>query len=336
MRYSFFFVLVAFALAACQPATKYQRDTGFAFGTQYNIVYEHPTSLRDSILARFAAYDSSMSKYNKESLLSQINRGETDLVDSDFVRIYRKAEEVNLLSEGAFDITVAPLSRIWHFDENTPDTISLAHFDSLALLAQQVKDFVGLEKTHLDGLRIVKDDERVVFDANALAEGYGIDLAAEVLEKNGVVNYMVELGGELHIRGLNPKGQKWRIGIEKPIEGSIAVRENQHIVEVTDCAISTSGSYRQYYYRADGVRLSHTIDPRTGTPSTNGMVSATIIGPNTMTTDALSTACMVMGRDKARELIERLDGIELYMIYLDSDGKECDYMTPGFEALVVK
>ncbi len=330
------FAALAIAFTSCEEQSKYLKNSGFVFGTTYNIVYESTANLEDSILARLNAYDASMSKYNRASRLSQINRNETCEVDSDFIRIYNKLLEISELSGGAFDITVSPLTSIWHFDENTPDTISVAQYDSLAALAAATKAFVGIEKTRLDGNRIVKSDERIVFDANAIAEGYGIDLAAEVLERNGVQNYMVELGGELHVKGLNPNGTKWRIGIDKPNEGVLAPRENQHIIAVTDCAISTSGSYRQYYYRADGQRLSHTIDPRTGTPSVHGMVSATIVGPNTMTTDALSTACMVVGPEQAKEMIGKLDGVELYMIYTDEDGKQQEWMTDGYKALIVK
>ncbi len=325
--------------ASCRQSTsetKYRNHRGVVFGTSYNITYESAIDLEDSILRRLSKYDESMSVFNKNSLLSRINANETCQVDSIFSHIYRQAYEIHTLSDGAFDITVAPLSHLWRFDANHPDTISVAEFDSLARLAKDVKMYVGMEKTRLVDGQIFKDDPRIRFDANALAEGFGIDMAASVLEENGVQNYMVEIGGELHLKGKNPQGKNWRIGIDKPLEGVLQERENQHVIAVTNCAISTSGSYRQYYYRADGMRLSHTIDPSTGTPSVHSMISVTVVGPNTMTTDALSTACMIVGVDKAKELMSRRADVEAFMIYLDADGNEQQYMTPGYSMLIVK
>ncbi len=329
------FPLFALLCSCTQNQPTYINNRGIVFGTNYNITYQSNIDLEDSILARLKQYDQTMSVFNKQSLLWRVNRNETDTLDSTFIHLYTEAYKVYEASGGAFDITVEPLCHLWKFDADHPDTISVAEYDSIFALAQQVKTYVGMNKTHLEGGRIVKDDPRICFDANAIAEGYGIDLAAQVLEENGIENYMVELGGELHIKGLNPRGEKWRIGIDKPNEGVLTERENEHIIAVTDCAISTSGSYRQYYYRADGRRLSHTIDPRTGEPSLFGMKSVTIVGPNTMTTDAYSTTCMVLGIDEAKKLIDTRPDLEAFMIYDNDAGEECYYYSDGYKALII-
>lgn len=340
LRTLFTIAAAASLLAACtRPDGKYYRNTGFVFGTTYNIVYRHTADLQDSILLRLKQYDNSLSTYNPNSVISRINRNETDTVDAMFAHVYRNALKFNELSGGVFDITVAPLSRLWKFAGDHPDTISVATYDSIVALVPQVMPYVGIASTHLSGdTVIVKSDPRTTFDACALAEGYGIDLAAQVLEEYGVADYMVELGGELHMRGVNPQGIPWRIGVDKPVENGNILdgRTMQLILSLTDCSVSTSGSYRQFYYTADGRRLQHTIDPRTGRPVEHGMLSVTVIGPNTMTTDALSTSFMVLGPEPARQLAATMDSIEVYFIYEDSLRQVREYMSDGFRALVVE
>lgn len=339
VRFFYLSVVAAMLLTACNaPSNEYRRNTGFVFGTTYNIVYRHAIDLEDSILLKLKEYDNSLSTYNPNSVISRINRNETDTVDAMFAHVYRNALKFNELSGGVFDITVAPLSRLWKFSGDHPDTISTTEYDSIVALVPEVMPYVGLKSTRLIGdSLIVKADDRTTFDACALAEGYGIDIAAQVLEDNGVTDYMVELGGELHLKGLSPQGRLWRIGVDKPVEnGNIFDgRTMQLILSLTDCAVSTSGSYRQFYYTADGRRLQHTIDPRTGRPVEHGMLSVTVVGPNAMTTDALSTSFMVLGPEEAAQLATTIDSIEAYFIYEDSIGGVTEYMTDGFQQLVV-
>lgn len=328
------------ALSACQQKSssqqqEYIKETGYVFGTTYHITYKYDRSLEEEMLERLRAYDNSLSTFNKNSIISKINRNEEVETDEYFETVYNKAKEIYELSGHRFDITIKPLSRLWKFGDNTPDTISNAVIDSIMDKVDSVKAFIGFDKTHLEGKHLVKDDSRIMIEAAALAEGYGIDVAASVFEEHGVTDYMVELGGELHVKGLNPQGRKWRISIDKPIEGSNELnRASQNIIGITDCAVSTSGSYRQFYYTQDGRRMQHTIDPLTGRPVEHGMLSVTVVGPNTMTTDALSTTCMVLGPDKALELIESLEGIEVYMIYEDDDKQQKELMTEGFKLMI--
>ncbi|MCQ2204718.1 MAG: FAD:protein FMN transferase [Bacteroidales bacterium] len=339
MKYSVLaFMSVILFLTSCNEAKeRYIKEEGFVFGTTYHITYKYTRSLEKEMLERLRTYDASLSTYNKSSVISRVNRNEDVEVDTLFANVYNKAREVYELSGHRFDITIKPLSNLWRFNGDYPDTISVATYDSILAKVDSVRSFIGFDKTRLEGRRVVKDDERIMFEAAALAEGYGIDVAASVFDEYGVTDYMVELGGELHVKGLSPSNRKWRISVDKPVEGANELnRSSQILIGVTDAAVSTSGSYRQFYYVEDGRRLQHTIDPLTGRPVEHGMLSVTVVGPNTMTTDALSTTCMVLGPDKAIELVNSLEGIEAYLIYEDDDKVQHQLMSDGFKQLVVE
>lgn len=337
MTHKLLFALAAAALTACSaPRNSYRKDSGFVFGTTYALTYEADSSLQQAVLDRLADYDASLSVYNPSSLLSQLNEADSVVADSLLLHVVRQAKYFNRLSHGVFDITVEPLSRHWRFTSDLEDdTISVEQWQGLLGGLDSIMPLVGIDKVVIDGNVIRKADARMKVNANALAEGFGIDLAASVFDERGVKNYMVELGGEIHCKGLSPSGRKWRIGIDRPVEGGIVGRQNQHIIEVSDCGVSTSGSYRQCYHVADGRTVQHTIDPRTGMPVAHTMRSVTVVGPNTMTTDALCTSLMVLGPDSALALARQIPGIEAYIIYDGPDGEMLEDMTPGFRQLVV-
>ena len=320
-----------------QRGSQYIRNAGFVFGTQYNFIYKHDRDLSRDVLLRLAKYDASMSVYNDTSLLSELNRGTSVKADTDMLTVLRTAKKYYDLSNGAFDVTVEPLSRHWRFTRDLKgDTISVEAYEKILAGVDTVLPYVGLDKISIapDGT-VTKADKRMKINANALAEGYGIDLAAQVLEDNGVEDYMVEIGGEIHCKGKNRHGENWRIGIDSPIEGSTVFnRATKRIIAVTDCAVSTSGNYRQCYHVSDGRVMQHTINPKTGHPVTHSMQSVTVVGPNTMTTDALCTTIMVAGSDSALTIINRLDNTEAYIIYKDADGTEHEDMTEGFRKLL--
>lgn len=339
--------LLVLALRACNQTSVasdgYIRNRGFVFGTTYSLIYKSESDHCREVLARLAAYDSSMSVYNKASLLSQLNAGDSVVPDSDMLFVLNRAKFFHELTGGAFDVTVEPLSRHWRFTRDLRnDTISVEKWDSLVAGLDSVRALIGFDKLSVSPSAIVKANRGMKINANALAEGRGIDLAAEVLESHGITDYMVELGGEIHCKGLNPKGQRWRIGIDRPIEGSgLHDRQNQHIISVSDRAVSTSGSYRQCYHVADGRTVQHTIDPRTGMPVNHAMLSVTVVGRYTLETDALCTSLMVMGPDSAFALLDKakangLPEAEGYIIFLDADGQMQERMTPGFEALIAQ
>ncbi len=326
----------ALTLVSCSaPQNAYRKNAGFVFGTTYALTYKCDSDLEQKVLARLKGYDASLSVYNPQSLLSQLNEGDSIVADSMLLHVLSEAKRFNALSHGAFDITVEPLSRHWRFTRDLEDdTITVAQWESLMNGLDTIMPLIGIDKVEIDGNVIRKADPRMKINANALAEGFGIDVAASVLDEAGVTDYMVELGGEIHCKGLNPKGKKWRVGIDRPVEGGIAGRQNQHIIELTDCAVSTSGSYRQCYHVEDGRTVQHTIDPRTGMPVAHKMRSVTVVGPNTMTTDALCTSLMVLGPDSALNLVRDMPGIEAYIIYDDAEGDLAEDMTPGFRAII--
>lgn len=315
-------LFVAMFVVSCTPSVEYKTNHGFVFGTTYTLIYKHDKDLQKAVMDRLRLYDASLSPYNQNSIISKVNRNEDVEVDTFFMKVFNKAEEIYRLSGGVFDITLRPLSRLWKFDSQRHDTITVAQYESLIAVAKDsLSVFVGMDKVRLDGRKIVKADERVQLNANALAEGCGIDLAAEVLEEHGVTDYMVEIGGELRLKGRNPRGERWRIGVDSPEEGNILEeRKLQRILNLTNCAVSSSGGYRQYIWRADGKRLSHIIDPRTGAPVETEIESMTVIGPNTMTTDALATTFTVLGVEGTREMLRVMEGIRAYVIYRDKDG----------------
>jgi len=223
--------------------------------------------------------------------------------------------EVSRHSDGIFDITCAPLINVWGFGFSKKDSVTPAMIDSL-------KTFVGYQKVHLEGNKIVKEDPRLLLNCSAIAKGYACDVIARLLEKEGVENYMVDIGGEVVMKGVNPNGICWRIGINVPEDDSTNTK-NQYDEIVQLCkkgAIATSGNYRNFYIK-DGKKYAHTIDPRTGYPAEQNILSATIVAEECITADAYATAFMAMGLEKARQMADSIPGIEYYVIYSDEEGK---------------
>lgn len=332
-------VLVLF-LASCGRGggdVPFRHNSGFVFGTSYSLIYRSRADLCPLVMARLAEYDSSMSVFNPASTITRLNEGDSVVADTMMLHVVGLAKKFHEFSGGAFDITVEPLSRHWRFTRHLEnDTISVEQWQALVAGLDTVMPLVGMDKISVRGNVVRKADRRMKLNANALAEGFGIDLAARVLEENGVTDYMVEIGGEIHCRGVSPRGGKWRVGIDSPIEGSNMLnRQSQRVVELTDCSVSTSGSYRQCYHVADGRRVQHTIDPRTGMPVAHAMESVTVVGRNTLTTDALCTTLMVLGPDSALGKIASLPDTEAYIIFRDADGNLVEQMTDGFRMLIV-
>ena len=298
------------------PKLSYYHNQGKVFGTYYNIRYEAAADLEDSIQAAFTAFDNSLSLFNPHSILSAINDDRDTLTNASFETMWAEAERVHALSGGAFDITVAPLVNYWGFGKkvkpNPDPSLKGREVDSL-------RQFVGFEKVQLIGRKVVKADPRVQIDGGAVAKGQACDMIAEVLRKNGCTNYLVDIGGEVVAHGVNDKGNPWHIGITKPnLNNDGAQEELQEILAVSDICMATSGNYRNFYY-ADGERRSHTIDPRTGYPVQHSLLSATVVSSTCMRADALATACMVLGADKALEMIARAEDAACYFIVAQND-----------------
>ena len=311
------FVIIAalvLLLFPSEPKMRYYHHEGKIFGTYYNIRYEGSMDLHDQIQERLASFDASLSMFNQESVIARINRNEEVCTDSLFERMYHEAQVVSRMSDGAFDITVAPLVNLWGFGlkHGHAGDVSQAMVDS-------VKAYVGYEKVELVDHRLQKDDARITLDASAIAKGYGTDVVADVLREAGCENYLVEIGGEVVLKGVNDKGEAWRVGISRPKMDANGMDEGlQHIIQSSDLCLATSGNYLQYYYH-DGQRRSHTIDPRTGYPVQHGLLSATVVASSCMRADALATACMVLGEADALTMIEQTDDAACYLIVASGD-----------------
>ena len=297
-----------------KPKAQYFHNEGKVFGTYYNIRYESTADLEDSIRASFTAFDNSLSMFNPHSILSAINDNRDTTTNAFFETMWSEAERVYALSNGAFDITVAPLVKAFGFGRKSEQMsdISSRTIDS-------IRQFVGFDKVRLENHKVIKSDPRVMIDGGAVAKGQACDMIAEMLRRQGCNNYLVDIGGEVVAHGVNAKGEPWHIGITKPnLNNEGAQEELQQILAVTDVCMATSGNYRNYYYDGD-VRRSHTIDPRTGYPVQHSVLSATIVASTCMRADALATACMVLGSDDALDMISRTTDAACYLLVAQKD-----------------
>lgn len=295
---------------------RYYHDTGYIFGTYYNIRYEASENLEAGILQRLNEVDTLLSMFNPASEISRINRGENPEVSQLFQTVYGEAYAVSELSYGAFDITVAPLVNYWGFGtEKIKSERSEVRRD-----IDSIRQFVGYQLIDLHEGHLYRFDERVQLDLSAIAKGFACDRVAEYLAGCSA-NYLVDIGGEVVAEGVNQRGKPWTVGVTKPVDDAeCTTQELQDTIRTTHIAMATSGNYRRFYYEGDEKR-SHTIDPRTGYPVQHNLLSATVVAENCMRADALATACMVMGTEEALDLIERADA-KCYLIIGTEKGME--------------
>lgn len=302
----------------------YHSINGLVFGTIYNITYQYDGDLKSEIEAELKRFDGSLSPFNDTSVISRINRNEEIVTDSFFQTCFNRSMEISEETHGAFDITIAPLANAWGFGFKKGEFPDSTRIDSLL----QITDYKKIKL--VDG-RIVKEDPRIMLSCSAVAKGYSVDVVARLLEKKGIQNYMVDIGGEIVAKGKNSRNGLWRIGINKPIDDSLSVnQEIQTILELSDAGLATSGNYRNFYYK-DGKKYAHTIDPRTGYPVQHSILSATVIAEDCMTADALATAFMVMGLEEASAFANAHPAIDAYFIYSDENGKFQTFFTDGMK-----
>ena len=313
MKKNVFVFLLCVLTVSCSQKV-YFEDQGTVFRTLYQIKYQSDTVLTDKINAELQAFDLSLNPFNPNSILAKINRNEEVEVDQWFTEVFNKAMEVSERSNGLFDVTAAPLINLWGFGFEQMDSISPEVIDSL-------KAFVGYRKVRLEGKKVIKDDSRTSLNFSAIAKGYACDVIAALLEREGVKNYMVNIGWEIAAKGRNAQRNCWQIGINEPeSETTYLTNEYREIARLCDkCGLATSGDYRNFRVR-DGKKYGHTIDPRTGYPAEQDILSATIIAPDCMTADAYATAFMAMGVEAGSRMAEQIPEIEYYLIYSGDDG----------------
>lgn len=330
------FCLILLSVVSCGKAPKeYYTYTGHLH-TPYHIKYEYDKPLDGEIQKELDRFYHLFNAFDSSSVVSQINRNQlTEIEDSTFRSLFRTAMLISAYTDGAYDITCAPLINLWGFGFSKKDSVTLEHIDS-------VKQFIGYKKVHLDKGKITKDDARLTLNCSSLADGTVCDMIADLFDSKGIANYMVEFGGEIVTKGVNQKGEYWKLGITRPVDDNSGMSQDLTATirlwperQTPKTArnngrrgMATSGNYRNFYVK-NGKKYAHTIDPREGCPVQRDVLSATIIAPTAMLADACATACMVLGSGGAEVLKHKLPEIEYFLIcsgdstgfkYIESSG----------------
>lgn len=303
---------------------------GEAQGSYYAITYfdEQGRNFQHEVDSIFHAVDKSVNLWVNNSVIMKVNRNEEVTLDSIFIDNFRIAQEVAQLSEGYFDPTISPIVAAWGFSYKHGDSITPQLIDSL-------KQLVDYRKVHIENGKVIKENPAMTLDFNAIAQGYTSDLIAAFLDSRGITNYLVDTGGEIMARGGKPNGQPWIVGIEKPAENEDSERIVHTRIALRDKGLVTSGSTRKYVER-NGKRYSHCIDPHTGYPVEHQLLSATVLAESSVWADALASICMVMGMEQSLPLIESMDGVEAYYIFVNEKGDLETFATEGFQKLIVE
>lgn len=307
-----------------QHTIPFMRSEGIIFGTTYHIAYQCDSDLSAGIKAELEKVDVSLSPFNPQSIITAVNQNQDVKLNDMFLAVFQKAMSISEDTEGAFDITVAPLVNAWGFGFKNGKRPDRHQVDSLLQM-------VGYKKVKLRDGKVVKDDPRIMLDCSAIAKGFGTQVAAEFLRHRGVKNFMVEIGGEIVTSGVNDNRLPWRIGVTKPVDDSLSVsQEMQTVLNVTDKAMATSGNYRNFYYEG-GRKFAHTIDPKTGYPVQHSILSATVLADDCATADAYATSFMVMGLERAKKVLERHPELMAYFIYSDERGQNAVWFSPSMK-----
>lgn len=312
-----------------QQSTPYQKNAGLIFGTTYSVTYQCGEDLQEEIEAELKKVDDKFSMFNSQSIVARLNNGEQPELSNDFIDVFKLARQVSEDTNGAFDITVAPLVNAWGFGFKHEQMPSKEQVDSL-------RELIGYRYVTLKDKTITMQKPGMMLDFSAIAKGYGVDVVARLLEGHDIKNYMVEIGGEITTRGINPERVPWRIGVNKPSED--ALNENhelQTILNVTDKSMATSGNYRNFYVKG-GKKYAHTIDPKTGYPVQHSLLSATVLTDRCAKADAYATSFMVLGMDGAKKILERHKELMAYLIYTDNKGNLSVWYSPSLKDKIVK
>lgn len=323
---SIFILISILALVSCEKnPPKYIYNDGSIHGAPYHIVYESPEAVDFHAEIDTLMKDLNMifSTYEKESVISKVNRNEDVELDSVFTKAFDQSMKISELSGGAFDITCGPLVNAWGFGPEERKKMTPGVIDSLLQI-------IGYQKIRMENGKIIKENPNIKINMNAIGDGLFCDRVSQFLGKMKCVNYLVEIGGEVTAKGRNEKGNIWTIGINKPID------ENQFVnneivakIQIENKSMATSGNYRNFYIE-DGKKYAHTIDPKTGYPVEHSLLSATVLADNGTDADGFATAFMVLGIEKSIELSKQLPNLDVYFIYADSTGSNQIFMSDGF------
>lgn len=320
----FLVLLIVGTVLILRKQAPFQTDQGLVFGTMYKITYQSDENLKNEIEAELEKVNQSLSPFSKESVITHINQNTDLTADSLFTYVFQLAKQISEETHGAFDITVAPLVNAWGFGFKNATQIDSLTIDS-------IRQFVGIDKVRMENGKVIKDDPRLMLDCSAIAKGFGVDCVARLFDRKDIKNYMIDIGGELVMKGENAQMNTWRIGINKPIDDSLAVnQELQTILEISNAGMATSGNYRNFYYK-DGKKYAHTIDPRTGYPVQHNILSSTVVAKDCATADAYATSFMVLGLDSAKAVCNAHPELDAYFIYSKDNGETGVYFTEGMK-----
>ncbi|MDA9898222.1 FAD:protein FMN transferase [Flavobacteriales bacterium] len=330
MKYWLYILVVFFGCKGVNNSITLVHNVGFAQGTSYSIKYmaSDNQDFHHQIDSIFAEIDNSLSTYIPQSLISQLNTGDTSLIlDTHFVRVFKAAQQLSNLSSGLFDCTVNPLVDAWGFGENQKKDL-----DSIAII--ELLNKVGYREVYLKGDSLISNPLLRTLNFNAIAQGYTVDVIAEYLNAQSVTDYLIEVGGELRSKGLNSRNKSWRVGIDKPSNEIDKNDRFQIVINLNNKSLATSGNYRKYYEK-DGQIYSHTINPKTAYPVQHSLLSATVIADDCMMADAYATTFMVMGVEQTQEFLKSHPELEVFLIYTDEDNQWKNWFTDGFKSLVI-
>ncbi|MCF0236552.1 MAG: FAD:protein FMN transferase, partial [Bacteroidaceae bacterium] len=304
-------------------------NEGKIFGTTYHIKYASTRDYQSEIDRVLNDVDMSMSLFKAGSTLSKFNANQPYDADPMFVEVVELSQQISDQTHGAFDITVAPLVNAWGFGFKHKDKVTPKQIDSL-------RKNVGYKLLKVENHKVVKLNPLTTVDMGAVAKGYAVDQVAKLLSEKGCKNYMIEIGGEVVVRGENPEGKRWTLGINKPIEDSTkTANEIQTLIRLSQGGVATSGNYRNFYYQG-GKKFAHTIDPKTGYPVQHSLLSATVIAPTCAQADAFATSFMVMGLEAAQQVLAQRNDLAAYLIYADSNGKLATWSSANMQQYIVK
>lgn len=310
------------------PSYSQFQISGFAQGTSYQITYYASDAIISSrsIDQKFSELDSSLSIYKSYSLINKFNNSERGIeMDEHLKKVVKRSLKIWKESDGVFDISILAILEAWGFGvkrhSNQPTDQAI----------EQALSCSGSDKLHIMGNKLIKDIPCLKIDVNGIAQGYSVDVLAEYIESRGVQNYLIEIGGEIRVKGRKyPGNQVMRIGIEQPANDDKKEEAGiSKIIELKGGAITTSGNYRKYIQNGSK-RLSHLMDPKTGSPLENEMISVTVRTSNAMSADGYDNVLIGMGIKKAFAFLKKRKGLEAYFIYQDIDGTVRDTASVGF------
>ena len=335
MKYLVF--ILTMVMVACQPSVneKVYLIEGEAQGSTYHIKYiaERDENLKPAIDSILEVIDRSMSTYRPDSAISKINQGDTTVVvDEHFRKVFEASQQIWQESEGLFDPTVGVLVNAWGFGKQKISEVDLPTDKKI----DSLRKYVGFDKVALTEKNLIKKRyTEILFDFNAIAQGYTSDVVANYLSVRGIKNYIVEIAGEMYLKGKNTVEDKsWTIGVENPLK-PLDDRDLVATIQFTNQGLATSGNYRKVWTDSNGRKYVHSINPLTGRATQSDVLSATVVAPSTMLADGYATMFMVMGLAKSKAFLEKHPDLAVLLVYSDDKHQEATYKTKSFEKLII-